>query len=57
VEPSRILLGLGLSEEDARSSLRISLSRFTTEQEVERVVTLLRELVPRNTREVVGRNV
>lgn len=57
VEPSRILLAMGLSEEDARSSVRISLSRFNTEQEVDRAVTLLRELVPRNTREVVGRNV
>jgi cysteine desulfurase len=34
LEPSEILLAMGLDEEAARSSLRISLSRFTTEAEV-----------------------
>jgi len=47
VEPSRALLAMGLSPEDARSTVRISLSRFTTAVEIDRAVSLLREIVPR----------
>jgi cysteine sulfinate desulfinase/cysteine desulfurase-like protein len=41
---------MGLSPDDARATVRFSLSRFTTEEEVERVAGLLGELVPRCTR-------
>jgi cysteine desulfurase len=51
VEPSPVLLAMGLSPDDARSTVRFSLSRLTTEEEIDRVVELLRELVPRCTRE------
>jgi cysteine desulfurase len=47
VEPSPVLLAMGLSPDEARATVRFSLSRFTTEDEVDRVVELLRELVPR----------
>jgi cysteine desulfurase len=47
VEPSPVLLAMGLSPEDARATVRFSLSRFTTEEEVDRTVSLVRELVPR----------
>lgn len=47
VEPSPVLLAMGLSPEDARATVRFSLSRFTTAEEVDRVVELLRQLVPR----------
>ncbi|HYS55837.1 MAG TPA: cysteine desulfurase family protein [Thermoanaerobaculia bacterium] len=47
VEPSRALLAMGLSPDQARSSVRFSLSRFTTAAEVDRAVSLLREIVPR----------
>ena len=52
-EPSHVLLAIGLSRATARSSVRFSLGRFTTETEVEtaasrviRSVTRLRELSP-----------
>jgi cysteine desulfurase len=47
VEPSHILLAMGLSTDDARSTVRFSLSRFTTAEEIDRAVALLREIVPR----------
>jgi cysteine desulfurase len=47
VEPSPVLLAMGLTPDDARATVRFSLSRFSTEQEVDRVNALLRELVPR----------
>jgi cysteine desulfurase len=52
-EPSHVLTAMGLSEARARASVRFSLSRLTTEDEVERVVAMvptavarLRELSP-----------
>jgi cysteine desulfurase len=47
VEPSRVLLEMGLTAEEARSTVRFSLSRFTTRDEIERVLQVLREVVPR----------
>jgi cysteine desulfurase len=35
-EPSPVLLAMGIPKRDARGALRISLSRFTTEEEVDR---------------------
>lgn len=47
VEPSPVLLAMGLSPEDARATVRFSLSRFTTVEEIDRAVALVKELVPR----------
>jgi cysteine desulfurase len=47
LEPSRILLNMGIPLDRARSSLRFSLSRFTTQQEVDRCVELVAEHVAR----------
>jgi cysteine desulfurase len=47
VEPSPVLLAMGLSPEDARATVRFSLSRFNTADELSRVAALLREVVPR----------
>jgi cysteine desulfurase len=43
LEPSHVLQALGISKADANGSLRISISRFTTEEEVE---YFLKELPP-----------
>ena len=45
LEPSHVLLALGLSREEAESAVRISLGRFTTEAEVDLAVDILAEAV------------
>ncbi len=35
VEPSHVLLGIGLTNEEAHESIRFGLGRFTTEEEVD----------------------
>src|SRR5437764_10403073 len=47
VEPSHVLLALALTADQARSTVRFSLSRFTTEEEIERTAALVCEIVPR----------
>jgi cysteine desulfurase len=47
LEPSRILLQMGLPSELARSSIRFSLSRFTTEQEVDAASDIIIQTVQR----------
>jgi cysteine desulfurase len=50
VEPSAVLLAMGLTPDEARSTVRFSASRYTTAEEIDRVVALLRELVARTVR-------
>jgi len=50
MEPSEILLAMGLDEESARSSLRISLSRLTTAAEVDRTLEVLPAVLKRVTK-------
>lgn len=45
METSHVLLGLGLSEERAACSVRLSLGRFTTNEEIDFTATRLREAV------------
>ncbi len=47
LEPSHVLLAIGLSEEEANSSIRITLGRYTTSQEIEETLTVLAEVVQR----------
>ena len=46
-EPSHVLLALGLSREQAESSLRITLGRATTKTDLQRLVRVLTAAVPR----------
>jgi cysteine desulfurase len=45
LEPSYVLRALGRSDELAHSSLRITIGRFTTEEEIDYAVTTLQERV------------
>lgn len=45
LEPSYVLRALGRSDELAHSSLRMTIGRFTTDEEIEYVITTLRERV------------
>ena len=54
LEPSHVLLALGLSRKEAESAVRISLGRFTTEAEVDLAVDILAEAVEA-LRRVAGR--
>ena len=44
-EPSHVLLAMGLSETQARSSIRFSLGRFTTQQEIAETIALVTNAV------------
>lgn len=45
VEPSHVLMALGISEDDAHCCIRFSLGRFTTQSDIDRVIPILNEAV------------
>jgi cysteine desulfurase len=47
VEPSHVLLAMGLSPDEARSSLRFSLGRGTTSDEIDRAIAIIPPTVER----------
>jgi cysteine desulfurase len=47
IEPSHVLVAMGLSEEDAKATVRFSLSRLTTAGEIDTAAAVLHEVVPR----------
>ncbi len=47
LEPSHVLVSLGLTDEEAHSSVRFSLGRYTTQQEIDLALKILTESVKR----------
>lgn len=45
LEPSHVLKAIGLNDEDVNGSLRLTLSRFTTEEEIDYVLKVIPEIV------------
>lgn len=45
LEPSYVLRAIGLNDELAHSSIRFSIGRFTTEQDIDKAIALVREKV------------
>ena len=45
-QPSYVLRALGLSDTEAQSSIRLSLGRFTTHDEVQRLIEVLLQKIP-----------
>lgn len=43
IEPSHVLLAIGLSRDDAHATVRASLGRFNTEEEIDRAIALIAE--------------
>lgn len=46
-KPSHVLKAIGLSDDLALSSIRIGLGRFTTEEEMEATIRIIKEVIPR----------
>ncbi|MFC2044611.1 cysteine desulfurase NifS [Chloroflexota bacterium] len=47
LEPSHVLMAMGLSHEQARGSLRFSLGKWTTQEDIEQVLEILPKVVAR----------
>lgn len=47
VEPSHVLIAIGLSDDDARSTLRFSLGRGTTRDEIDKAIEIIPRVVER----------
>src|SRR3989344_8153997 len=45
LEPSHVILGLGLSEEEAHSSLRVTLGKYTNEGEIDALLSALPKVI------------
>ncbi|MER3602432.1 MAG: cysteine desulfurase NifS, partial [Thermus sp.] len=45
LEPSHVLLAIGRTREEAKASLRFSLGRYTTQEEVQEAVKRFRQAV------------
>jgi cysteine desulfurase len=46
VEPSHVLSAIGMTKEDARASIRFSLGRHTTKNDIQKTAKILKGLIP-----------
>jgi cysteine desulfurase len=54
LQPSHVLLAIGISEEDSHGSLRVTLGKYTTKQEIDFFIDTLKEVVTR-LRKIAGK--
>jgi cysteine desulfurase len=54
LRPSHVLVAIGISEEDSHGSLRVTLGKYTTKQEIDFFVDTLKEIVAR-LRKIAGK--
>jgi len=54
LQPSHVLLAIGISEEDSHGSLRVTLGKYTTKQEIDLFIDTLKEVVSR-LRKIAGK--
>ena len=47
LEPSHVLLALGLAPEQAHGSLRITLGKYTTQKEIDYTIDALKQVIKR----------
>lgn len=47
-EPSHVLKAMGLSDEDAQSSIRITLGKYTTDESLQNLVAAIKKIVAKN---------
>ena len=50
LEPSHVLIAMGMKHEDAHGSIRMTLSKFTTEEEIEYILQVLPDIIKKSRR-------
>ena len=50
LEPSHVLIAMGMKHEDAHGSIRMTLSKFTTEEEIEYILKVLPDIIKKSRR-------
>ncbi|MBR5265483.1 MAG: cysteine desulfurase NifS, partial [Clostridia bacterium] len=47
LDPSHVLMAIGLTHQNAHGSLRLSISKYTTEEEIDYIIESVTEVVAR----------
>jgi cysteine desulfurase len=50
LEPSHVLIAMGMKHEDAHGSIRMTLSKFTTEEEIDYILKVLPDIIKKSRR-------